>query len=1120
MVKAKILGNPFYSLCQPGLMGLCLVAPLAWGASPPSAEIVSLQGPGEQRERSEAPWHEAFVKQPLYAGNTVRTLDNGSMALLFSDQTQIRLARNSRIEIKKVGDGQQGETLLQLFQGKTWFQSKNVPEQVRIVTPTVTAGIRGTDWVMEVEETGTTTLTVFSGKVEFYNDLGRVMVSRNEQARAEPGQAPAKWLLQNPHERIQWVTAFQANPGRYPELAREPALAGVLNDPARLRQGLATLKTAAAFLLRADFAIADGDYRQAETELSQGAAQFPQDDRFPAHRIHLAILDDRAADARRWLAEASEHWGTTSVELHLVRGELARFEGQALPARTAFLAATGQAPQDPRGWQGLGQVALAQEDLTPARQSLDQALALAPQTPGLRADLAILETFADRLPDADRLFGQALTDTPDDYVAWTGLGILQLKRGEPDKALQSLLKATLLEPRYARAHLYSAVAYYQLGRANTARSELARTTELDPLDPLPYLLTSLIDQDRIEPGASVEAAREALKRMPYLKSLNQLANTQKGSANLGTALAFFGLEEWAESYAQRSYFPFWAGSHLFLADRYPGDFNRKSELFQGFLSDPTVFGSSNRFQDLVMRPGVYGTLTGQWMQGSDMRLQVPTATVNSYANSPFPLATFLQTRYANLAPRQQPVSSDDEDVVAALGANPSHTWGLFAYLHALRSANRTAADDRIDAKSHAWRFDLGARYRPSPTSQSWFKVGLGQTLIDRTDHASSQNTTYQGEDHRHRLYGPESRDLQWRHTWAMSDRHEVTLGAEAAWLNLDDRSSQQSSIHGPGGNPFVLGYQSRGDSRDQSRSLFLSDRFQVSDPLLIQADLALPYYHKDDQIEVQYQQGPPSQDHRTFERHAMTPRLGLAFQAHEGLILRAAWQRWIRPAAFNTLEPVATAGIPLDDRMLLPGGELNRLRGQMEWELSPAFFTSLFAERARVDNLTGPDHKPLNTDLDLSPLDALRLQRLTNVARLDLLEGTPVFSQGRWNSAGVGFDWIASPKLSFYTRYIFTHSENTGAYPGLTLPWLPRHAAGLGLTWIPLAQATLGAQLAYRTERYGDEAHQQPLSAGWEGVVKGTWESRDKHWSLEGFVGNLFKPDADPVVGVTAQWRF
>jgi hypothetical protein len=116
------------------------------------------------------------------------------------------------------------------------------------------------------------------------------------------------------------------------------------------------------------------------------------------------------------------------------------------------------------------------------------------------------------------------------------------------------------------------------------------------------MLASIVYLDRIEPLAAAESAQRALERMPYLKSLNQVANDQKGIANAGFPLAYMGLEAWARNAAHESYLPSWAGSHFFLADRYAGDFNHRSELMQGFITDPLVFGAPNRHQNLVLTP--------------------------------------------------------------------------------------------------------------------------------------------------------------------------------------------------------------------------------------------------------------------------------------------------------------------------------------------------------------------------------------------------------------------------------------------------------------------------------------------------------------------------------------
>ncbi|OJU86980.1 MAG: hypothetical protein BGO13_03430 [Burkholderiales bacterium 66-5] len=67
--------------------------------------------------------------------------------------------------------------------------------------------MRGTEWDVEVDAQGRTTLTVLSGLIEVSNAQGRADVGPAEQATVVPGQAPVKRLLVNPRERVQWVMA-------------------------------------------------------------------------------------------------------------------------------------------------------------------------------------------------------------------------------------------------------------------------------------------------------------------------------------------------------------------------------------------------------------------------------------------------------------------------------------------------------------------------------------------------------------------------------------------------------------------------------------------------------------------------------------------------------------------------------------------------------------------------------------------------------------------------------------------------------------------------------------------------------------------------------------------------
>ena len=214
--------------CLPALTALAKLTALAWPllaqAAVPAgaaAEIVSLQGTGDQRAAAAADWQPARPAQALATGDFVRTRQAARMALLFADDTQLRLHQNTVLQVKGVATPAQPVTTLLLNAGRAWTQTKRADgSRLNLETPAATAAIRGTDWDISVEDDGRTLITVLSGTVEFSNAQGAVSVGANEAAVAEVGKAPVKLVLSQPRDRIQWVNALRADP--LPYLAAEP----------------------------------------------------------------------------------------------------------------------------------------------------------------------------------------------------------------------------------------------------------------------------------------------------------------------------------------------------------------------------------------------------------------------------------------------------------------------------------------------------------------------------------------------------------------------------------------------------------------------------------------------------------------------------------------------------------------------------------------------------------------------------------------------------------------------------------------------------------------------------------------------------------------------------------
>lgn len=1064
----------------------CLVTA---GAQAGIAEIVGLTGTGEYRPEGETKWHAAKLKTALEPAWWVRTGAGSTMALLVDPQTQVRLAANSIFQLKK--ETKTSGALLNLRQGRAWSQSKQAT--LRMETPSAIAAIHGTDWEMAVDADGRSTLTVLHGQVSFGNEFGTLTVGNGEQALAEPGKAPVKRVLANPADRVQWVGSFRVEPARYPEYrsgVRHEIAAQVAQGDWLAATELAALpdRQAADTLLRADLAIRTGDFAGAEQQLVAGEREYPDDSRFLAAQAQLALLQGQGTAALQTALAATARF-RQSADAWLALGDAARFEGLAAEARAAYAKATVLDTADGRAELGLGRIAAGRGDIGTARVHLAHAQGRTPGLPELAGEQGQLETAADRWSAAQAHFDAALAADPQDYVALAGLAQLRLRQGKDDEALDALLRASLLEPRYAHAYLDRAVAHHRRGETATALEFLRQASERDPHDPLPHFIASLVHQDRGELFAAAAEARRAKEKLPFLKSLDPLAMDQKGSANVGGALAKLGLTDWARHYAQESYDPLWAGSHFFLADQYAGSFNKSSELMQGFLADPLAFGAGNRFQSLLPQPGAYLTLGARLTRSDDYSYREPSFVANGMAHpGDMPVAWFVEGLRNDVRPGDLDLDVRGDAWTLALGAKPRHDIALFAFANRYEPEIErmgTRYRERIDGETQ--RLDLGGSLRPDADTEIWLKAGSGSY----TAHTQSLGSATRQEQDK------DGGDVQLRFTRRF-ERHALHAGIEVADADADTLTR---------GRVLVI---PRHES-DDFRLAYLQGRYAASADWDVEGGVAGVDYRK----RVEETTGTTRYRHE----HAL-PALGAVWRPGEHLALRAAWQDWVRSAAPHSLRPPAIAGIPIDDQLTLPGGRQQRLRLQADWEASPAAFVSAFVDEKRVRNL-GEAGFVLNTAEEVADPNRMRERGLfQNWGDPERLEAQPVFAEGHARQAGLVGNALLGGGFAGSASYVHTVSRNTSDwFRGMPLPYLPRHRVGLGLDWSNEARLTAGGWLVWRSERLAAE-NGNPLPASWDLTLRLKWESPDKRWQLEGWAANLLKQAAETTLGVGVQLRF
>lgn len=1109
-------------------------------AQSPAAEIVLLLGKGERRDPAGSDWSPATLKDRLPGGAYVRTLANSQMGLLLPDRTQLRLNQNSLLQIKSMAEAAQWtETAVRLNAGRAWSQARPRtepgapparPAPVIMETPAVTMSIRGTDWEVEVAPDGQTRLIVYSGSVAMANEQGALEVAQGEAASAAPGKAPVKLTLQDPASRVQWVSSWRPQPvrwagagaGRHPAAVERIARGEYAAALAALRP-LAAGDVAAA-LIAADLLIAEGESAQAAALLAPHAAEGAGDPGATALLAHAFTRQDKLAEAAalldRALAQRGE--GAASVPLLLARGEVALIEGDASRARAAFDKVLALQADNAEAAYGLGLIESEREHVRAARVLLQQALASDRSLSKAAAELAAAETFAGNLGEAQRLLEELLAREPDNYVALTAQGLARLRAGDPRAALDSFLKAGLVEPRYARAWLYSGVAFYQMNERERALEAFRKAAALDPRDPIPYFYESMVLSDALEFGASVAAAREAQRRMPNLRSLNQVVSNQKGGANLGTALADLGMEEWARFYADEAYSPFWAGSHLFLSDRYTGLFSKNSELYKGFLTDPTTFGAANRRSSLVPVPGHYGRadLVYQRQVFNEGAL---IGTANGMVVDPIPIAYYLSGDASGGNSREDGTTAHGRELIVGLGVRPRYDIGVFGFGTDANIKADLRTSDLPDAtlEQKEQRIDLGFNYKFAPDNQFWFKGGDGR----QRNSVDGELVSQEAADTLNGIFTPilgtsiftpagtldrfrsriDQKDLQTRHSFRAGASQSLwSWGLERS---RQERTGELVTTFGPPGplSPVRLSVQQSYEVR--ATDAYVSLQHPFTEQATGQADL----YRQKVRVSRRGNSAidllplgaalvtEDSSDKRHYDE--WNPRLGLKWQPAPAEAVRAVAQRWRRPASTGTLAPIDTLGIALNDRLPTAGGLYKRARLQYDVEASERAFFQAFADYERVNNGLGGIRDAI-TNFELTQLVGLRNRTEVFAPKPDI-EETPVFAEGRVRTYGAAGNYFLTRTHALSARYLRRDSRQDGGNDGLKVPYIPKNYLLLGSQWELPERWILGASAAYRSRRYRDDVNLDPIRSGWAFGFTSYWESADKRSTVQASLDNL-----------------
>jgi ferric-dicitrate binding protein FerR (iron transport regulator) len=125
------------------------------------AKMTSVQGTVEAQRMGDMQWQPAQLHDMYCPGDTLRVQERSRADLVLLNQSVLRLNENTTLTLEAVKE--ERTSWVNLLKGAAHFFSRG-PRSLEVRTPSVVAAVRGTEFVIRVEETQAF-LSIFEGTV-------------------------------------------------------------------------------------------------------------------------------------------------------------------------------------------------------------------------------------------------------------------------------------------------------------------------------------------------------------------------------------------------------------------------------------------------------------------------------------------------------------------------------------------------------------------------------------------------------------------------------------------------------------------------------------------------------------------------------------------------------------------------------------------------------------------------------------------------------------------------------------------------------------------------------------------------------------------------------------------
>jgi hypothetical protein len=173
------------------VVSLFVFSPTCWAEEKTNvaAIVTSISGTLEVFPHGTEKWVKARKGMFLYEGDQLKTGANSRAGITFANGIELKINENSTFTIQ-ITEEREMKNAIDLLIGEIFSKIMIEGIKFEMHTPVAVAAVRGTEFNTNVRKSGLTTVLVYKGIVEVWNELGSVTLTEAKKTVVQPNQAP------------------------------------------------------------------------------------------------------------------------------------------------------------------------------------------------------------------------------------------------------------------------------------------------------------------------------------------------------------------------------------------------------------------------------------------------------------------------------------------------------------------------------------------------------------------------------------------------------------------------------------------------------------------------------------------------------------------------------------------------------------------------------------------------------------------------------------------------------------------------------------------------------------------------------------------------------------------